>query len=76
MCSCNAGTLCGYHADQILAGLAEARDLSDNGFTLAADRVMKQLRDTHGPKVNLVLAEVRDGLLDLSAYGNPNPRSN
>ncbi len=70
-------TPCSYHADQIMQGLAEARDLHDRGNDFAAEQTMKNLRLTHGEgRVRLVMDEVRDGLLDLSGYGNTYPRGN
>ncbi|MFI6228669.1 hypothetical protein ACIBCR_15310 [Micromonospora echinospora] len=72
MCGCVGDTPCGYHAGQIMTGLAEARDLNDQGHTAGAERVMARLRDNHGAaRVRLAMDEIRDGKLDLSVYGNP-----
>ncbi|WP_341719885.1 hypothetical protein QQG74_09365 [Micromonospora sp. FIMYZ51] len=75
MCGCEGNIPCSYHADQIMNGLADARDLAEQGNNFAAEQTMTRLRLAHGEgRVRLVMDEVCDGLLDLSTYGNPYPR--
>ncbi|MER7166766.1 hypothetical protein ABT336_11980 [Micromonospora sp. NPDC000207] len=77
MCGCDISTLspCPTHTEEILAGLAEVRDLDDRGDPDGASRVMDRLHSLHGDgMVRVVVEKARAGDLDLRLYGKPYPR--